>query len=249
MRDTARPGRPAQVYLPSLPLIWIHLPKSAGSSVRRIVDGWFGSEHVFPHYKQGRDAPLPSVPAAPGPATVVYGHFNRERGFGVETLPFEASQFVTILREPLEKHVSAFFYLNRAAREQGKQAKTGGDDQAALDRWVADRHLPYLEHFPEPVCEANYRHVVDRFLVVGIYELLHDSMRAIASALGKEFQPSLLAHSNRTERFAYQLDPDAIGSFRQRHRLEHQTYWYALERFARTQRAVHTGAPPSTPRS
>ena len=76
-----------------------------------IVRGWFG-ERYHRHYFDEKTGALPEHPDT-GPGSVVFGHFNRARGFGVEHHYPEVQQFVTVLRDPFEMAVSGYFYTRK----------------------------------------------------------------------------------------------------------------------------------------
>jgi len=41
---------------------------------------------------------------------LVYGHFNRDHGFGVEQYYPEVNQFMTMLRDPFEAAISMYYF-------------------------------------------------------------------------------------------------------------------------------------------
>src|SRR5215207_10496370 len=98
-------------YNPEEPLVSIHVPKTAGMSVKACLEQWFGPK-LFAHYpdEAASGAPIKHVLGA---GTCVHGHFNKHRGFGVLDYYPEIRQWITFLRDPFEQHVSLFFYLRK----------------------------------------------------------------------------------------------------------------------------------------
>ena len=103
-------------YDPKAPLIYIHVPKAAGTSAKQWFKRWF-ADGFYEHYYDEVNAILPikrDVAALheAEKQIVIYGHFNAKRGFGIQQYYPEVNQFVTILRDPFEAAVSEYFFLN-----------------------------------------------------------------------------------------------------------------------------------------
>ncbi len=99
------------------PLIFIHVPKTAGMAVRKIVQGWF-PRRFYLHYHNEAKGKMPDLlPLASRKFTrkppAIYGHFNKNRGFGIEDYYPEVTQFVTIIRDPFELAISNYFMSER----------------------------------------------------------------------------------------------------------------------------------------
>ncbi len=231
-----------KLYTPDLPLVFIHVPKTAGSSVGRIVEGWFGTGYVPNYFNQrkqsapvrsdvfdrhSRDAPV-----------CVYGHFNPLNGFGIPDLYPDAKQFVTILRDPFDRAVSGYYY------KRALVAKTGRGSiipKRTLPEYLAQAPGKMLLHFPRPVTAQNYKDIIDEFFVmIGFSETLEPSLHMIAAALGHSFDPGLLGHRNKGSYDTLSMDMDTLrANYKERMPLEYAVYEYAKERFA----GPHTPAP------
>lgn len=237
---TARPNPwPMITYDPDQPLVFIHVPKTAGTSVRRIFKDWFG-DGLIEHYHRGA---VPDVidlnerhsRTAP---VCLYGHFNRERGFGLEGRYDGQRQFVTILRDPLEKVLSAYFYVQRRATEKSASGEPlSMIEQQTLDMRVSEylretRHS-YLKHFPVPVTENNYKAVIeDYFIAIGITEELERSMHWIAACLGRPepIIPRLNVTPRNNGYAQVDISEEDRAIFAQNHALEFAVYEYCRRR-------------------
>mmetsp|Transcript_29208 Transcript_29208/g.76476 ORF Transcript_29208/g.76476 Transcript_29208/m.76476 type:complete len:115 (+) Transcript_29208:60-404(+) len=102
------------------PVVFIHVPKCGGSSVRRLLKSTF-NESVILHYRDEPNKLNPS-PISKSKAEhiinkfgfcIIYGHFNLKRRFGIQDNVSWANQFITILRDPFEQYVSAFKYSKK----------------------------------------------------------------------------------------------------------------------------------------
>lgn len=216
-------------YDPSEPLIFIHVPKTAGAAVRQVFMRWFPG--LVLHYFNERMGTMPARRQL-APGAVVYGHFNRLRGFGVPDYYPQVRQFITILRDPFEMALSGYFYTRKVAGGwKGKPAL------GAIEA-IVKAPLNMLNHFPVEVTEANYREVIDRFLFVGITEQLEESMKRIAAILGKPYiEPERINSTERTGDFSH-----LRAEFENNHRLERQVYHYCVAKMAAISAPLSRGA-------
>src|SRR5262249_41350915 len=85
---------------PSQPLFSLHVPKTAGTSFRKDLEGWFGPDLAL-HYRG--DQGEPPARAALRPGLCVHGHFNRLRGIGVRQYYPDAGQFIVLRPAPFAR--------------------------------------------------------------------------------------------------------------------------------------------------
>lgn len=216
---------------PSQPLIFIHVPKTAGTSVRDVVERWFAGRVHRNYFNAAAwriPDPLPPEqlwnPEAP---PVIYGHFNRDRGFGIEDLYPDVRQFVTILRDPFETLVSTYFY---ARRRQGGWKNRDVPDR--LETFLRTERPNYLNHFPSGMTMDNYRDLLEeQFVEIGVTEYLPESLQRIAVRLGVDFDPAMLKTLNVSRR-DQQVPEEARARFAETYPLEQAVYDYAKARYA-----------------
>lgn len=78
-------------YNPEKPLISGHFPKCAGTSFNRVLRKWFGRK-LLRHYVDEKTGRMPKryslyggmFTKRPKVGLCIHGHFNRERGTGVD---------------------------------------------------------------------------------------------------------------------------------------------------------------------
>lgn len=227
---------------PTLPLIFIHVPKTAGVSVREIVKKWYGPGFIQ-HYFDNITALPPKRDSrvethTPGAPICVYGHFNQLRGFGMEDNYPEARQCVTVLRDPFEMMISEYYFLRRVS--------SGWNDRSQVPKGTLASHLEsaqpnMLNHFPRPVTSCNYRDIIDEFFVeIGFCEELVPSLHRMAAKLGKPFNPRDLGRYNVTKRDTENEQVQHMrDDFRERNKLEFAVYDYAWSRFATANKKTH----------
>lgn len=216
-----------RAFDPTQPLIFIHVPKTAGTSVERIIRAWFpGAFH--PHYYNEKAGSFPSrldlrAPMHIAKPPVIYGHFNQERGFGVEDYYPQIHQCLCILRDPLDMQVSTYYYIRRTPHHPQHDALS----TLSLDQFIQNDRPNMLQHFPRRMSLDNHRDIIEEFFIdIGCMETLEASMTRIGQRLSKPTGNLEIPHLNVSER--EDVDWARYGDmFRDRWPLEHAVYDHA----------------------
>ncbi|MEA1652013.1 sulfotransferase family 2 domain-containing protein [Nitrospirillum sp. BR 11164] len=190
-------------YDPTAPLISLHIPKTGGSSLREVLAAWFPGDSLLFHY---RDRAEPPTRHDLRGGTCIHGHFNGARGIGAWQYYPGVMQHITFLRDPFDRFLSQWFYLNK--RKRAGYPEPDLTDDPAFDVWLhrraeaqAQGNNPYsfIWQMPLPPGAVDLDTLFDRhFVFVGIMERYAASLDALATALGKPPLPP--PHSNATER-------------------------------------------------
>lgn len=177
-------------YDPRQPLISLHIPKTAGTSFRRVLEDWFG-EGFHPHYPSRTQNP-PRIEAGPGDC--IHGHFNVMLGAGARDYYPEVDQFIVVLRDPFDRMVSDWLFKNKVKRAGAHQPPDLADDPT-FEVWYArlkdalvqdPTRNPMLRMMPEPVTPDGFADLLERrFVAIGVTERLDDTVRLFARRLGK----------------------------------------------------------------
>lgn len=219
-----------KAYDPRKPLISLHIPKCAGQSFRRVLKQWFGERLLFHYFQEHNDLP-PRYPLQPG--VCIHGHFNVSRGFGVNDY-YPHEQLITVIRDPLEIHLSNYFYWRRKARalqiSSGKLVPGDENDYRDVNDFFCKRPRSHLLNFlPADMTPDNYREIFEtRFVWIGSAEQLASSIARLARILG--FKPSVIPRVNVSER-TETLAPELRNSFIERHRFEFEIYQYVKDHY------------------
>lgn len=222
-----------KTYNPGQPLIFIHVPKTAGTTVRRVFYDWFG-KNLYYHYYNPETGTLPErvdvkdpVSGDWRPGICIYGHFNCDRRMGVADYYPDVSQFVTILRDPFELMVSAYFYVNsQPASWSGREWILHASLEEFLERSPASVFAPFL---PIEMDKTNFREVLEaRFVHLGITEDLQRSLDVMAHRLSFPL-PDRIDMLNRTERPEH-IEYDRLRQrFVSMHQFDYRIYEFARE--------------------
>ncbi len=223
-------------YDPRQPLISIHLPKSGGTTFRLALETWFPHRlhyHYFVEKHKRRPTRIRLRRGFLGlrrrHGMCIHGFFNRNRGAGVFDYYPHAQQFITIVRDPVEQHLSHYFYLrNKCERGEhyfkGKQVRF----KYANPEEFLDREEPYVPRYlPWELTLESFRQYFDKYFIhVGLTEKMQETVDTLADRLGK---PRVeLERRNVTPRDEAP-SPEAVARFKERHRLLFAIYDYAVE--------------------
>lgn len=186
-------------YDPSKPIISIHIPKCAGSSFSKILEAWF-KEKLLRHYHDEKQNKPPIkhrlysdlVEKKFRPGLCIHGHFNSERGNGVRDYYPEVDQLISIIRDPFDLHLSTYFFVRRADKDQGAGAYRSGKKHRIIEEgWNIEDYLrevkkSYICNFlPTDITLDNYQEIIEnQFLYIGISENLQNSVDILAQMLG-----------------------------------------------------------------
>lgn len=215
-----------QKYNIDQPLIFIHIPKTAGTATRQIFEKWF-KEGFYLHYYKEKLCEMPIhhdlKNHSKNQPQIIYGHFNRRRNFGVEDYYPEVNQFITILRDPLDRLISNFFYIKKVAHGWNKYSEPLDAD---LTNYVRNNKSVMLNYFPREVTSDNYKEIIDKYFIeIGVYEELDLSMTHIAKALDKPYLSEMLERINATGRDQF-ISDQLKDIFIENNQLEYTVYNY-----------------------
>lgn len=182
-----------------LELVSVHVPKCAGSSFLAALQRAYGVEGVQLDYGDRLADPASPINLDPdgffervrtsgypelAGRSAVHGHFHLDK-YRYLTDPCRR---VTILRHPVDRTVSNYFFWLQLAR-------TGH----TLQDYVLDRRLSLIQFARLPIMRYFYERVMfrgverERFDYVGSVETLDHDLRALSELLGR---PLEMVHTN-----------------------------------------------------
>lgn len=190
-------------YNKNSPLIYIHVPKCAGSSVKEQFRNWFGRNLMFNYYneKKGKLPQKRNIKKTFSSGfkrnICIYGHFNMQRGFGIKDLYPEVNQFITIIRDPAELVISNYYYLKRVGAEWIDKSRIPDED---FEQYINNCEMNFINHFPSDFNKDNFKYYLEEnFIYIGIVEDLEYSLSKIARLLDKSL-PKKIHRINETKR-------------------------------------------------
>jgi hypothetical protein len=215
-------------------LIFLHLPRTAGTTFASILRRLYGPDAVLELYgagpEEGWDALAPEAAAR---IRVVTGHF----AFGVhERLP-QPSRYITFLRDPVDRVISHYRYvrsqpghdLHDAAMRFGLAeyvescgAYEPNNDQTRL--WAGTELGPSNAEML-PAAERNLAGAV-----IGLTEAFDASIVSMSRTFGWRL-PFYVRRNATPDASSGALDPEVREHIRSRNALDAELYDHAVERF------------------
>lgn len=228
------------------PLIFLHIPKAAGSTLQELIVRQYAGGRSFTFTgDQGRYSEFAGMSAAErGSFDVLLGHVQ----FGVhEHLPDPAT-YITMLREPVDRVVSHFHfilqrkehYLHESLRRRGYslrewllEARPLVVDNYQL-RWLISR--PMGEVAPGEVTrsmldEAKWN-LENAFSVVGLTERFEESLSCMARAFGwSDLEGQENRNTNPIRPALDEVDPSTLAAIHETNRLDVELHEFACALF------------------
>jgi len=220
-------------------LISLHIPKCAGTSFTDILKAWFGKKLKFHYVNEKRRKPPKKhkldkgwINKKPINGLCIHGHFNRERGFGALDYYPEADQFITMLRDPFDIHISHYRYLKTLkgkAYRDGQTHKIASDEKYDIHEYLKRSGSYFLTQFPIKLTYDNYKEYFEKnFVYIGIVEDMQTSIDMLASKLGFD---SVKVPVRNVSKHHEVIPAGAREEFIANNPLEYEIYNYALKHY------------------
>jgi hypothetical protein len=157
-----------------LPLTFIHIPKTGGTSVREVFNKWFGPENIIHCYDKTKILTLQEKYKNKNDI-VLYGHFNK-----AAPCVKDAKQLMTIMRDPFKCAVSEYFHRKRTGRLQ--------ETRNTLVKQLTNKFNTLADRTSLNITKENYKKIIDtKFLAIGTCEKMHYTLNTFAKVLNKPY--------------------------------------------------------------
>ena len=223
-------------------LLFMHIPKTAGTTLRTVVDTQYGREAVLTYYNQPTSQMLDNLPymlmAKPGAYRALIGHFR----FGLHKTLGQPSRYVTLLRDPVRRAVSEYFERRKTTATRLEMTKSDGTVMSldeALDRYpelYANQQVKYVAGVPpglaahEDHLEQARRNITEHF-IAGVTERFDESLAMLSRALG--WAPFSYERKNVGDTEASPSTASALARLAALNALDRQLYDFVAARLAR----------------
>ena len=229
---------PASATVQDKTLIFLHIPKTAGTTLNRIIESQYSPWAIYtidPHRIRATPERLKRLPEARRRRLrVVRGHFF----YGIhECLP-QGATYITMLRDPVARVLSAYHFilrrpLNPLHRKLKRERLTVQDClrlfpqrhnlQCRLLSGIQDSSIK-----DEQLLETAKKNLITSFKVVGVSERFEESLSLMAQAFGWRirFYENRKVAKNRPV-----VDPQLAKTIREHEYLDVELYEFGKNLF------------------
>lgn len=219
-------------------IIFLHIPKTAGTSFRQIVKKEFPRGQclfIYTHTPEFFSSIKDDLPAA----KAIYGHVS----FGIHNILGIRGRYVTFLRDPVRRVLS--FYNHQARKRDSefyRQIKAGLTLRRMLQSGIChqlNNHMVRIISGYESVEPVDDTAVFNRavsnidrsFELVGLVERLPESVALLGRKLGFRKQHRIPRRNVNLRPRSRNIDDATLADIRQYNRLDLMLYQHVQRRF------------------
>jgi hypothetical protein len=233
-------------------LIFLHIPKTAGTTLNRIIEWQYSPFAIFtmdPHRIRATAERFKRLPEARRRRLqVVRGHLF----YGIHELLPQGATYITMLREPVARLLSSYYFvLRRPLNPLHRKLKRQGLGVDDCIRLFPDRNNTQCRFIAgvkdvaiadERLLDMAKANLTKSFSVVGICERFEESLILISKTFGWEVR---FYENRRVSKTRPQIDPGVVEIIKEHNRLDLELYEFGKSLFevnlARNESAVREG--------
>ncbi len=227
-------------------LIFLHLPKTAGSTLHKIIEREYKSKSIYSldNFKTKEAVEefksLPEVQRSE--IQVLKGHMR----FGLHEYLPQPSSYITILREPVDRVISHYYYVlrkpNHHLYEQVKSknmslkdyvssgiTKELDNSQARLLSSIA-ADIPFGECSPD-VLESAKRNLEEHFAVIGLADKFDETLILLKRAFNWRTPFYIKANITKNRPLKEDISQETLDIIKNYNELDIELFNYAKQKF------------------
>jgi galactose-3-O-sulfotransferase len=219
-------------------LIFLHIPKTAGTTLNRIIEWQYNPLSIFtmdPHRIRATVERFKALPEERRRRLqVVRGHLL----YGIHEFLPQGATYITMLREPVARFLSSYYFILRRPlhplHRKLKRKRLGVEDYLRL---IPHRHnfqcrliagVEDIAPGDERLLDIAKENLTRSFSVVGICERFEESLMLIAKTFGWEvpYYENRKVSKNRSR-----VDPSSLEIIREHNHLDLELYEFGKKLF------------------
>ncbi len=220
-------------------IIFVHIPKAAGTTLNKILARQYGQNRIFALKEPVKGRSLQDLREIPDAQRrklkVVRGHFN----FGLHDLLPQPSTYITLLRNPVDRALSHYYYILKSPKHYlhsqvaGRQMSLKDYVSSELDnhqaRMIAggDAASAPIDKCSTQTLEVAKQHLQEQFAVVGTVERFDETLVLLKEVFGwaTPFYAKANVTQNRPKRRS--LSAEELEVITSRNQIDLELYDYA----------------------
>ncbi len=224
-------------------LIFIHLPKAGGNTLHKILEREYGNlgERVYTiHRTAQQDAFKTLSETQRSSINVLKGHMH----YGMHAYLKGECTYMTMLREPVDRFVSQFYYSKATGNEAvSRQIR---EETISLEQYITERlapwafnaqtrHLSGVQEYEKPCTEAMFQkalqHLNAEKMLVGLLEEFDKSLILFKDQLGWQYLPTYTKKNVNKQKKTTPLAPSTQALIAEANHFDMQLYKVAQQKF------------------
>ncbi len=212
-------------------LIFLHIPKTAGTTLNRIIEWQYNPLSIFtmdPYRIRATPERLKQLPEARRRRLrMVRGHFY----YGIHEYLPQGATYITMLREPVARFLSAYYFLQRRPlhpmHRKVKSERIGVEDFIRLTPQRQNLQCSLIAGIKsngkceESTLEIAKENLVKSFSIVGLSERFEESLVLIA----KTFDWQIPFYENRkVSKTRPKIESSAVEMIKEHNQLDLELY-------------------------
>ncbi len=224
-------------------LIFLHIPKTAGTTLNRIIEWQYSPFAIFtmdPYRIRATAERFKRLPEARRRRLrVVRGHLF----YGIHEFLPQGATYITMLREPVARVLSAYYFVLRRPlnplHRKLKRERLGVEDCLRLFPHRQNLQCRFIAGVQdtaigdERLLEIAKENLTKSFSVVGICERFEDSLILISKTFGWEVP---FYENRKVAKSRPMVEPKLVNLIREHNRLDVELYEFGKKLFEETLR-------------
>ncbi|MEZ4914432.1 MAG: hypothetical protein R2798_10295 [Chitinophagales bacterium] len=221
-------------YTPNIPLISIHIPKTAGTSFKKILENWYPSRlyNHYSHRSKPKKVRLRAYFSKNYRKNIcINGHFNNNKGIGVKDYypEWEELQYICFVRNSLSQAISNYNYIKKRIETNIRASNTQEKKLVSSIDYYLNNYQEVLKNYlPFAINLNNYKQLIEKhFVHLGCVEKFSQSIQHLGKKLNKPI-PENLPTSNA---LSYDINPspEVIAAFKEKIALDYAIWELAMQ--------------------
>jgi hypothetical protein len=222
-------------------IIFLHIPKTAGTSLRQLIQNVYPGKQCLPLYYPWpyQPAVIEEIKAQLPAAQILYGHTL----FGLHELLEIQAQYVTFLRNPIDRVIS--FYNHNACHSNAEyyqdiqrgvslltllKGEIAPQANNLITRMIAP-YKPNNQFDDDRVLEQAINNIDKHFCLVGLVEKMAESVDLLGKKLGWQTSYKIPYLNVVPNKHIEKIDAPTKAALEKYNRLDIQLYQYASQKF------------------